>query len=74
MNCNDGTDLDAEVFMNHGWGSLQIFEPIDFTKEYQTYTQMKEGENKLWYGDVVVFDGEKIVAAFQKIAVCHLLR
>ncbi|KAI0877844.1 polyketide synthase [Hypoxylon argillaceum] len=69
MNCNDGTDLDAEVFMNHGWGSLQIFEPIDFTKEYQTYTQMKEGENKLWYGDVVVFDGEKIVAAFQKIAI-----
>ncbi|KAI1129226.1 polyketide synthase [Nemania abortiva] len=69
MNCNDNTDLDNEVFMNHGWGSLQIFEPIDFTKEYQTYTQMKEGENRLWYGDVVVFDGDRVVAAFQKIAI-----
>ncbi|MCJ1320020.1 hypothetical protein MMC15_005356 [Xylographa vitiligo] len=30
MNCNDCTDLDVQVFMNHGWGSFQIFEPMDF--------------------------------------------
>ncbi|RYC62694.1 hypothetical protein CHU98_g3504 [Xylaria longipes] len=39
MNCNDNSDLDVEVFMNHGWGSFQLFEPIDFEKEYTTYTQ-----------------------------------
>lgn len=69
MNCNDNTDLDVEVFMNHGWGSFQIFEPIDFDKHYTTYTRMVEGEDKLWHGDVVIFDGEKVVASFKKIAV-----
>ena len=70
MNCNDGTDLDEEVFMNHGWGSFQIFEELDFDKKYTTYTQMAEGADKLWHGDVVVLDGEKVVAYFGKIAVC----
>lgn len=69
MNCNDDTDLDVEVFMNHGWGSLQLFEPIDFAKTYTTYTRMQPGPDKLWYGDVHVFDGEKVVAFFEQIAV-----
>nr|ASU91368.1 non-reducing polyketide synthase [Nephromopsis pallescens] len=69
MNCNDGTDLDFEVFMNHGWGSLQIFEPLNFEKKYTTYTRMTEGADKLWHGDVVVFDGEEIVVYFGQIAI-----
>ena len=70
MNCNDNTDLDKEVFMNHGWGSLQIFEPLDFDKVYTTYTQMSEGADKLWHGDATIFDGDKVVAQFGQIAVC----
>ncbi|KAK4227269.1 hypothetical protein QBC38DRAFT_499531 [Podospora fimiseda] len=58
MNCNDSTDLDNEVYMNHGWGSLQLFEPIDFEKQ-----------DKLWYGDVVIMDGDKVVAFFGQIAI-----
>ncbi|KAK2014996.1 beta-ketoacyl synthase domain-containing protein [Colletotrichum eremochloae] len=69
MNCNDSSDLDVDVFMNHGWGSFQIFEPIDFDKSYTTYSQMQAGPDKLWYGDVVVLDGQKIVAFFGKIAI-----
>ncbi|KJZ76404.1 hypothetical protein HIM_04133 [Hirsutella minnesotensis 3608] len=69
MNCNDGTDLDNEVFMNHGWGSFQIFEPLDFDKVYTTYTRMEEGADKLWHGDVVIFDGDKVVASFGQIAI-----
>ena len=69
MNGNDSTDLDIEVFMNHGWGSFKIFEPIDFDKEYTTYTRMHEGTNKLWHGDVVVFDGDNVVASFQQVTV-----
>ena len=73
MNCNDGTDLDQEVFMNHGWGSFQIFEPLEFDKKYTTYTRMGEGADKLWHGDVVVLDGETVVAFFGRIAVrCFL--
>lgn len=69
MNCNDSNDLDVEVFMNHGWGSFQIFEPIDFEKEYTTYTRMVEGVDRLWHGDVMIFDGEKVVAHFGQFAV-----
>jgi iterative type I PKS product template protein len=70
MNCNDGSDLDSEVFMNHGWGSMQIFEALDFEKTYQTYTCMTEGADKLWHGDVVIFDCDRVVAYFGQIAVC----
>ena len=69
MNCNDKNDLDVEVFMNHGWGSFQIFEPIVFEKEYTTYTRMTEGADRLWHGDVMIFDGEKVVAHFGQFAV-----
>lgn len=69
MNCNDYTDLDKDVFMNHGWGSLQIFQPLDMEKVYTTYTQMKEGDDKLWHGDVVICDGDTVVAHFGQIRV-----
>lgn len=72
MNCNDYSDLDTEVFMNHGWGSFQLFQPIDYAKNYTTYTQMKEGADKLWYGDVVVLDGDEVVAHLGSIAVSLL--
>ncbi|KAI0405958.1 polyketide synthase [Xylaria palmicola] len=69
MNCNDHTDLDKEVFMNHGWGSFQVFGDVHFDRPYTSYTRMFEGQDKLWHGDVVIFDGETIVAAFEKIAI-----
>lgn len=43
-------------------GSFQIFEPLDFGKLYTTYTHMVEGADMLWRCDVVIFDGEKVVA------------
>ncbi|KAK4184780.1 ketoacyl-synt-domain-containing protein [Podospora australis] len=74
MNCNDATDLDKDVYMNHGWGSLQIFEPLDFDKVYTTYTQMEEGKDKLWHGDVVIFDGDTVVAYFGQICIQQVPR
>jgi iterative type I PKS product template protein len=71
MNCNDFSDLDVEVFMNHGWGSFQIFEPLDFDKVYTTYTRMEQGPDKLWHGDVVILDGNIVVASFGQIAVSN---
>ncbi|KAM0563081.1 hypothetical protein ACHAPJ_001927 [Fusarium lateritium] len=69
MNCNDKTDIDVDVYMNHGWGSLELFEPLDFEKSYTTYTQMHAGEDKLWYGDVTIFNGDRVVAFFGQIAI-----
>ncbi|KAF4589049.1 Type I Iterative Polyketide synthase (PKS) [Ophiocordyceps camponoti-floridani] len=69
MNCNDKTDLDKDVYMNHGWGSLQIYEPIDFSKAYSTYSRMAEGSDKLWRGDIVICDGDRVVAHVGQIAI-----
>lgn len=69
MNCNDNADLDIEVFMNHGWGSLQLFEPMNFEKVYTTYTRMEPGPDKLWRGDATIFDGGRVVAHFGQIAI-----
>ena len=55
--------------MNHGWGSFQVYEPLDFDKKYTTYTRMSEGEDKLWHGDVAILEGDKVVAHFGSIAV-----
>jgi hypothetical protein len=66
MNCNDYADLDGDVFMNHGWGTLQIFEPISLDAEYTTYTHMKQGkaDPSLWFGDIVILNSEDQVAAY----------
>ena len=69
MNCNDSTDLDIGVFMNHGWGGFKMFEPIEFDKEYTTYTRMHEGTENMWHGDVAVFHGDDIVASIQQVTV-----
>ncbi|KAI5855057.1 ketoacyl-synt-domain-containing protein [Durotheca rogersii] len=68
MNCNDNNDLDKDVFVNHGWGSFQIFEPMDFTKEYTTYSHMIEGKDRLWQGEVTILDGDKVVAHLGQFA------
>lgn len=69
MNCNDKTDLDVDVFMNHGWGSFQLFEAIKPDGTYTTYSHMEKGADGLWHGDVVLFDGDRVVGFFGQIAV-----
>ena len=69
MNCNDSNDLDVEVFVNHGWESFQLYETLDVAKTYTTYTQMIESEGRMFNGNLTVFDGDVIVAAYQNICV-----
>ncbi|KID59252.1 beta-ketoacyl synthase domain-containing protein, partial [Metarhizium brunneum ARSEF 3297] len=75
MNCNDSADLDEDIYMNHGWGSLQLFEDIDLQKSYRTYTLMKEGIDNMYHGDVVVLDNhDKVVAFFGQITIQRVPR
>lgn len=72
MNCNEfaDPDLEGDVFMNHGWSSLQLFEPLSLDEEYTTYTQMKDSGDSLWHGDVVVLNSKnKVVAYIGHVAV-----
>ena len=73
MNGKDDTDLDVEIFVNHGWKSLQIYAEIQTGKSYQTYVKMIQGEDKLWHGDTVMFDGDEIVAFFKDVSVSYNL-
>ncbi|KAF1811192.1 polyketide synthase [Eremomyces bilateralis CBS 781.70] len=68
MNANDDVDLDVEVFVNHGWRSMQIFEAIDGSATYQTHVKMHEAEGGNWEGDVYVLnDKDDICAIFKGI-------
>nr|QGS83604.1 polyketide synthase [Shiraia bambusicola] len=68
MNGNEGVDLDKELFVNHGWESLKLLEPVDPTKIYNTHVKMTEGKDKLWTGDITILDGDRIVGMFGGVA------
>ncbi|KAL8779358.1 MAG: hypothetical protein Q9194_001493 [Teloschistes cf. exilis] len=68
MNGKDSTDLDVEIYVNHGWDSLQIFEELTPDKSYQTYVRMEQAEGSVFKGDTVMLDGERVVAFFRGLA------
>ena len=67
MNANDSADLDKEVYVNHGWRSFEMFEPISAGKLYHTYVKMEPRPDNLWEGDIMVFDAGRVVACFKGI-------
>lgn len=69
MNCNDANDLEVEVFVNHGWDSLQLYEQFSVDENYNTYVQMIEKEGRMFEGDVVVLRGDKIAASYKGVVV-----
>jgi noranthrone synthase len=75
MNANDGADLDKEVFINHGWKSSQIYQELQPDKKYRNYVKMVAKEGNMYEGDVVIFDGDNVVAVFKGVEVCqpHLM-
>lgn len=64
MNGNENADLESEVFVNHGWKSFQLFEPLSASKDYVTYCIMQNDAGKSWKGDCIVLHGDTIVAWF----------
>ncbi|KAJ6043159.1 type I iterative polyketide synthase [Penicillium canescens] len=63
MNANTKTNLAAEVFVNHGWDSFQLYEPVTDDRSYQTYVQMIPGEANQWKGNVVILGGDRLVGS-----------
>ncbi|PPJ53310.1 hypothetical protein CBER1_00905 [Cercospora berteroae] len=59
MNANETVDLEKEVFVNHGWGSMCFFTSLDPAKTYYTHVKMTQGKDKLWTGDVLIFDDKQ---------------
>lgn len=63
MNAKDDTHLDEHVFTNHGWGSLQIYKELQKGVSYEIYTKMTQTKDHA-HGDVIVLDGDEVVAFF----------
>jgi hypothetical protein len=61
MNANEGVDLEKEVFVNHGWKSMRFLKELDPKMTYSSHVVMREGSDKLWEGDVLIFDSTKAV-------------
>lgn len=80
LNGADTTDLDKEVYINHGWGSFYLFEPLELNKAYNVYVHMTEGDGHIWYGDIVVLDmgdnddAARVVALFERYSVQRMPR
>ncbi|KAL9609770.1 MAG: hypothetical protein Q9167_005482 [Letrouitia subvulpina] len=75
MNAKDSTDLDTEIFVNHGWDSLQIYQEMRTDKKYQCYVQMKPDPARgLVHGDTVMLDGDTVVAFFKGVSLKNVPR
>lgn len=80
LNGADTTDLDKEVYINHGWRSFYLFERLELSKAYTVYVHMTEGDHHIWYGDIVVLDMSedegpaRVVALFERYSVQRMPR
>jgi noranthrone synthase len=73
MNANDNIDTDKEMFVNHGWESFQVYQPLAKNKTYSVYTKMeKDKTGDLVHGDIVVLEEDDVVAFFKGLSVSQL--
>ena len=70
MNANDNADLEREVFVNHGWDVLQLYENIEPDKLYHTWIQMMRHEGTTWRGCMTILCGSIVVGEIENITVC----
>lgn len=69
MNAKDDTDINKEVFVNHGWDSFQVYRPLEKDRTYIVYTKMvKDASGDLVHGDTIVLDGDNVVAFFRGLS------
>lgn len=69
MNANDHSDLESQTFVNHGWESLQLFEPIRLGTTYECYVKMEESGRSTWQGSAIIFSEDRPVSMFKNIRV-----
>ncbi|KAL2819649.1 hypothetical protein BDW59DRAFT_120646 [Aspergillus cavernicola] len=69
MNANDNTDIQQQVYVNHGWDSFQVYQPLVKGKAYEVYSCMtRDKTGDLVHGDTIVLDGDVVVAFFKGLS------
>ncbi|MCJ1434804.1 hypothetical protein MMC27_004174 [Xylographa pallens] len=62
LNGSDAVDSTKQVYISHGWESLQIVRPLSARRSYRNHVKMHRGPKQTMVGDVYVFDGDDMVA------------
>lgn len=62
LNGSDAVDSKKQVFISHGWESLQMVRPLSGRRSYRNHVRMHQGPGKTMVGDVHVFDGDDMIA------------
>ena len=62
LNGSDAVDSKKQVYISHGWESLQMLRPLSARRFYQNHVKMHQGPGQTMVGDVHVFDGDDMVA------------
>lgn len=62
LNGSDAVDSKKQVYISHGWESLQMVRPLSGRRSYRNHVRMHQGPGKTMVGDVYVFDGDDMVA------------
>jgi iterative type I PKS product template protein len=69
MNANEASDLGKECFVNHGWGSLTLYENLDRNATYECHVKMEKREGTIWKGTLTVIQEESLIAIFEDLTV-----
>ncbi|UNI24282.1 Noranthrone synthase [Purpureocillium takamizusanense] len=67
MNGKETTDLESEVYVNHGWRSLQLYEELSQSKSYWSYVKMSQDTSSnegFWRGNCIMLDDKHNIVAF----------
>ena len=62
LNGSDAVDSKTQVYISHGWESLQMLRPLSARRNYRNHVKMHRGPRQTMVGNVYVFDGEDMVA------------
>ena len=62
LNGSDAVDSKKQVYISHGWDSLQMLRTLSARKSYRNHVKMLPGSGQTMVGDVYVFDGDDMVA------------
>lgn len=65
MNANDTSDLESRCFVNHGWKSLRVFEPLCANMKYESFVKMTCSEADIWHGTLSVIHDGRLIARFE---------
>ena len=71
VNAQDCINLEEEVYISHGWDSLQVYKEMRPDEPYQLYVKMHRRDAEFYYGDTILLQGSTVIAFFKGVTVSY---